>query len=108
MSRYLGPFEHSLLAALAHLGEDAYTVTIREFLETSTGRTVSPGAIYTALRRLERRGYVSSQFGEPTPERGGKRKKYYALRRPGAEALQESQHQLSQLTRGLAPRLRSL
>ena len=108
MARYLGEFEHSLLAALAHLGDGAYTVTIRTFLETSTERMVSPGAIYTALSRLERRGCVNSRFGEPTPERGGKRKKFYGLEASGAKALKQSQERLNHLTRGLAPKLRSL
>jgi len=108
MSRYLGPFEHLLLLALAHLGDDAYTVSIRSFLEDATGRSVSPGAIYTALTRLERRGVVSSRFGDPTPERGGKRKKYFRLEPPGVAAVREAQHQLSRLGKALAPKLRSL
>ncbi len=108
MASYLGPFEHLLLLALAHLGDEAYTASVRSFLEDATGRSVSPGAIYTALTRLERRGYVSSRFGDPTPERGGKRKKYFSLDPPGAAAVREAQHQLARLGKRLNPRLRSL
>ncbi len=108
MARFLGPFEHLLLLALAHLGEDAYTVSIRTFLEDATRRSVSPGAIYTALTRLERRGFVRSRFGEPTPERGGKRKKYYRLEPRGAAAVRDAQQQLARLGRSLEPKLRSL
>jgi DNA-binding PadR family transcriptional regulator len=108
MPRFLGPFEHLLLLALARLGDDAYTASIRTFLEETTGRDVSPGAIYTALSRLERRGLVSSRFGDPTPERGGKRKKFFRLEPHGAAAVRDAQQQLSRLGRSLAPRLRSL
>jgi DNA-binding PadR family transcriptional regulator len=108
MPRFLGPFEHLLLLALAQLGDDAYTVSIRGFIEDATGRDVSPGAIYTALTRLERRGLVTSRFGDPTPERGGKRKKYYRLEPRGATAVREAHQQLSRLGRSLAPKLRSL
>lgn len=108
MSRFLGEFEHVLLAALAELGDAAYTVPIREFFERTTGRTVSPGAIYTALTRLERRGFVGSRFGDPTPHRGGKRKKFYRLEPPGVAALREAQERIVRLNRRLAPKLRSL
>jgi PadR family transcriptional regulator PadR len=100
MRRFLGEFEQVLLLALRHLGEDdAYTVTIRRTIAAGTGRQVSPGAIYTALERLERRGFVSSRFGEPTPERGGKRKKFYRLEPPGVQALDEAEAALRRLAR---------
>lgn len=90
MRRFLGEFEQLLLLVLRQFGtRDAYTVTIRRAIADSTGRQVSPGAIYTALERLERRGLVSSRFGDPTPERGGKRKKFYRLEPAGATALDE-------------------
>jgi len=108
MPRALGSFEHLLLLALAHLGDDAYTVPIRGFLEDQTGRTVSPGAIYTALARLEARGFVTSRFGDPTPERGGKRKKFYRLAPDGAAAVSETHEQLSRLGRSLSAKLRAL
>jgi PadR family transcriptional regulator len=104
MSRaFLGEFEQLLLLALLHLRDEAYGVTIRRHLEAHADRTVSPGAIYTALDRLERRGFVSSRLGEPTPERGGKRKRYYRLEPDGARALARSQARLQRMARGLAP-----
>lgn len=108
MSRFLGEFEHLLLLSLVHLGDEAYTARIRKTLEAWTDRTVSPGAVYTALERLERRGVVVSTFGAPTPARGGKRKKFYTLEPAGAAALKASQQTIARLSRTLAPKLRSL
>lgn len=98
----LGEFEQLLLFALARLGDRAYGVTVREEIERRTGRRVSPGAVYTALNRLEARGLVSSFFGEPTPERGGKRKRYYALEPRGIAALQRSHDALRSMSKGLS------
>jgi DNA-binding PadR family transcriptional regulator len=83
----LGSFEQLLLFAVLRLGDDAYGVTIRETLEERTGRSVSAGAIYTALGRLEERGLVSSWVGEPTPGRAGRPPKYYCVEPGGARAL---------------------
>ena len=68
---------------------------------------VSPGAIYTVLDRLERRGLVRSRLGEPTPERGGKRKRHYRLTARGSNALADAHSSLAQMTRGLEPKLGS-
>jgi DNA-binding PadR family transcriptional regulator len=94
MRRFLGEFEQLLLLALVDLEDEAYTVSIRRVLESRTGRHVSPGAIYTALERLGARGLVSSRFGDPTPERGGKRKKFYRIEAAGQDALRASQEML--------------
>jgi len=101
MRRHLGELEQVLLLALAHLGEEAYGVSIASLIEARTGRVLSPGAIYTALDRLDRRGFVSSRWGDPTPERGGKRKRYYRLRPAGALALRQTQAALARMARGL-------
>ena len=93
-----------ILIALLRLGEDAYGVTLRQYLESHAGRTVSPGAIYTALERLERRGFVASRLGDPTPERGGKRKRFYRLLPAGRRAVEQSQELLRRMSRGLTPR----
>jgi DNA-binding PadR family transcriptional regulator len=103
--RTLRDFEQLLLQALAHLGEDAHGGSIRRLIETRTGRLVSPGAIYTACDRLERRGYLSSTLGEPTPERGGKRKRYYRLRPSGLAALRAQQAAQAGMLRGLRAKL---
>ena len=80
MSAALGEFEQLVLLAVLRLGEDAYGAAIRRELVECAGRDASPGAIFTTLERLEARGLVRSRFGEPTPERGGRRKRYYQLR----------------------------
>lgn len=108
MRQHLGDFEQLLLFALLRLEGDAYGVTIRRDVERRTGRPVSLGAVYTALRRLERRGLVRSHVGEPTPERGGRRKRYYRLEPGGARALRTSYEELIAMSRGLAPKLARL
>ena len=101
---WLGEFEQLVLFAVLHL-DDAYGVTIRREIERRTGRAVSAGAIYTTLERLEARGLVSSSWGDPTPERGGKRKRYYALRPAGRQALARSWDAMRAMARGVAPKL---
>lgn len=101
MRTYLGEFEQLLLFALLRLGEPGYGVTIRREIESRTGRRVSPGAVYTALDRLERRGLVSSWLGEPTAVRGGKRKRFYQLEPAGREGLKRSREAMSRMVEGL-------
>jgi DNA-binding PadR family transcriptional regulator len=105
MARHLGELEQLLLFALLRLGDDAYGGSIRQLIHERTGRLLSPGAVYTALDRLERRGFVASKLGEPTPARGGKRKRFYQLRPAGAAALREMQARLARMAGGLKPRL---
>ena len=108
MRTFLGEFEQLLLLALLKLGDEAYGVRIRQAIESGAGRPVSAGAVYTALERLERQGLVSSRLGDPTPERGGKRKRYYRLEADGASALKQAQAALARMAKGLAPKLESL
>jgi DNA-binding PadR family transcriptional regulator len=108
MPRNLGEFEQLLLFALLRLGDQAHGGTIRQLVEERTGRTLSPGAIYTAMDRLERRGFVQSRLGEPTPERGGKRKRLYRLRPSGAAALRDLHTAMTTMSRGMKPRLEEL
>ena len=105
MRTFLGEFEQLLLLALMQAKDEAYGVEIRRAIEQRAGRTVSPGAIYTALDRLERRGLVSSRLGEPTAQRGGKRKRYYRLDPAGEKLLRESQRSLARMARGVIPKL---
>lgn len=105
MDTRLGEFEQLLLFALLRLGDDAYGVTLRREIEARTDRTVSAGAVYTAMERLETRGFVSSVIGEPTPQRGGKRKKYYRMESAGARALARSYESLQEMARGMTPKL---
>jgi DNA-binding PadR family transcriptional regulator len=99
--RSLGEFEQLILLALVRLGPAAYGTSIRREILERTGRELSAGAVFTALERLEARGYVSSRFGEPTAERGGKRKRYYRLERAGGQALGRAHDALSRMAKGL-------
>ena len=101
----LGTFEQLLLLALVRLGDGTYGVPIRAEIEARTGRLVSPGAIYTALDRLERRGLVRSALGEPNAARGGKRKRLYRLTASGANAIANAHGQVAEMARGLKPKL---
>ena len=86
----LGRFEEIVLLALVRLGENAYGVTIRREIAERTGRDISFGSVYTSLERLARKGYVSPRMGEPTPERGGRAKRYFKIEAPGLHALNQS------------------
>jgi PadR family transcriptional regulator len=109
MKRYdaLGEFEQSVLLAIAHLGADAYGVTVRREIERRTRRLVAVGALYTALDRLERKGYVSSSMSEPTPERGGRSKRHFQLRAAGAAALRQARERMNRMWQGLPENLKS-
>ena len=102
----LGEFEQSLLLAIVHLGENAYGVTIRQEIETRTGRDVAVGALYTSLSRLEKKGYVRSEMSDPTPQRGGRSKRHFTLRAAGAAALRQSRARLERMWDGLQPDLK--
>lgn len=106
--RRLGEFEQMLLFALLRLGDEAHSVSVRQEIEKRTHQSVSPGATFTALERLEGRGLVESWFGESTPERGGKRKRHYVLTVAGAEALNRSYETLRQMSAGQTAKLRQL
>ena len=75
----LGEFEELLLLVVWALGDDTYAVPIQLHLERTTGRRATMGAIYAALDRIEQKGLVRSMMGAPTAERGGKRKRHYAI-----------------------------
>ena len=108
MPHTIGEFEQLILFALIRLGPHAYGVTIRQEVEARTSRTVSPGALYTALSRLEKRGLVASRLGEPTPERGGKRKRLYTVQPAGERALARVYESLRLMASGLSARLRTV
>lgn len=101
----LGEFEQLLLLAIVHLGDNAYGVTIRREIEDRTGRDVATGAIYTALDRLERKGFVRSAMSDPIAERGGRSRRNFRIRAAGAAALRESRARLERMWAGLAPDL---
>lgn len=101
MADFLGEFEQLILFALLRLGEEAYGVTVRDEIEARTGRDISAGAVYTALERLESRGFVSSWFGEPTAARGGRRKRHYRIEPAGLRALGRAYDGLQSMARGV-------
>ncbi len=102
---YPGEFELLTMIAIAQLGDGAYGVTIREVLETRTSRTVTLGAIYKTLGRLEAKGLVEVTVAPPTGERGGRRKKLYQLNAEGRSAVRGSLSDLGRLAEGLGPGL---
>lgn len=108
MSERLGAFEQLLLFALLELEDEGHGVAIRRLLEERAGRVVSPGAVYTALERLRKRGLVTARVGDTTPARGGRRRKYYRIEAEGARALHRSFTALTEMARGLAPKLETL
>jgi DNA-binding PadR family transcriptional regulator len=97
----LGEFEHLVLLAIVRLKGDAYGSPIRREIEERTGRAVAIGALYTALDRLERKGYVDSSLSDPTPQRGGRAKRYFRLRPAGASALRRSREALTRMWAGV-------
>src|SRR5262245_47760528 len=104
MSDWLGEFEQLVLFAVLQIDE-AYGTAIRREIEDRTGRSVSAGALYTTLDRLERRGLVTSTWGEPTAERGGKRKRLFKIKPAGRDALARSWRAIREMARGAAPKL---
>ncbi len=85
----LREFEELVLLSVRMNDEDASGNTIQRILDVEAGRAVSIGAIYTALDRLARKGLVESWLGEPTPVRGGRRKRHYRLTPAGLKQLTE-------------------
>ncbi len=97
----LGEFEQVVLLAILRAGENAYGVTIRAEIEACTDRDPSPGALYTTLDRLEDKGLVTSTFGEPTPQRGGRAKRYFTVTGSGMKAVARAQRSYQRLLKGL-------
>ena len=99
----LGEFEQIVLLAIAHLRDDAYGIPIVEEIERRTGRSVARAAVYITLRRLEEKGLVKTWMGDPTPERGGKARRYAKLEPAGANALREARYVAERMWKGLDP-----
>ena len=96
-----GEFEQVVLLAILRLGPGAYGVAIRAEIAKCTGRNVAPGALYTTLDRLEDKGCLASRMGDPTPERGGRSKRYYRVTASGVKAVTEAQQAFRNLLEGL-------
>ena len=106
--RSLGSFEQLVLLAIVRVGEDAYGVSVQEEIERTTGRAITPGALYRALDRLEERGLIESGLGSPSGERGGRRRRTLFVTREGARELAESISALRDMAEGTEARLRLL
>jgi DNA-binding PadR family transcriptional regulator len=98
---YLGEFEHIIMLALLRLEDRAYGVTVRQEIEFRIKREVSIGAVYATLDRLEKKGYVKSHHGDPTPERGGRSKRFFRVTAKGIAAVNRAQGALQRMTEGL-------
>jgi DNA-binding PadR family transcriptional regulator len=86
---HLGEFEEVVMLSVAILGEDAYGNSVKSEIKKRLGRDPSIGALHASLQRLEEKGYLESQEGETTPERGGRRKRYYKVTKTGVKAMQQ-------------------
>jgi DNA-binding PadR family transcriptional regulator len=101
----LGEFEQVvLLAILRRQGDGAYGISIRAEIAACTKRDPAPGAIYTTLMRLERKGLVTSSEGEPTPQRRGRPKRYYRVTAEGVRLLKRARQDFLSLSNGLTLR----
>lgn len=100
----LGEFQEIVMLSILLLDDKAYGVTIQEEIDRRMKRSISRGALHTALTRLEEKGLITSQYGEPTAERGGRRKRYYQVSNKGMETLKEAKD-LRQEMWNLIPKL---
>jgi len=98
---HLGEFEEIVMLTVAILHDEGYGIAIIEEMESRLGRKVSIGALQTVLRRLENKGYLSSQFGEATKIRGGKRKRFFSITSYGKKILAEVKDQRLELWKAI-------
>jgi PadR family transcriptional regulator PadR len=103
----LGDFEQLVLLGVLRLeaGDKSYGAAIRQEIHARSGRNISINAVYTTLDRLETKGLLRSWVGDSTPERGGRRRKFYALRSAGVAALRQAYRAFTGMADGLEGRL---
>jgi PadR family transcriptional regulator len=97
----LGDFEQLVLLALVRLGDEGYGVTVHNEIKRRARRDVTVAAVYKTLERLEKKGLAASEMGEPTSERGGRRKKFYRITPVGRRTLKAAISSLWRMTYGL-------
>jgi PadR family transcriptional regulator PadR len=97
----LGHFELLVLLALLREGDEAYGVPIGHAIEQSTGKPVILASVYNTLERLEEKGLVRSTVGQPTPERGGRAKRYFSITTTGLREVRAAKRALTTLWRGI-------
>ncbi|MEM7416180.1 MAG: helix-turn-helix transcriptional regulator [Gemmatimonadota bacterium] len=100
--RFLAEFELYVMLAVAQLGDDAYGVSVRRRIEDRTGRTVSVGALYTALARLEKKGFVHLHEPDSSSGRRGRPRRYCSLTEEGLGAVRHSMSMLERMADGVA------
>ena len=97
----LGEFELVVLLAVARLKDDAYPLAIRDEIEARTKRDVSRPAVFITLERLEDKGLLTSRYGDPTPVRGGRAKRFFTPTKAGVTAVQQSLDTFAAMSSGL-------
>jgi PadR family transcriptional regulator, regulatory protein PadR len=103
----LGEFELLVLLATLSLGDEAYPVSIAADIETRTGRRASRTSVLITLERLEDKELVSSRYGDPTPQRGGRAKRYFQTKPRGVQAVREALARIETMAAGLGALLRA-
>ena len=98
---HLSDFELIVMLVLLRLGDEAYGVPIAREIEEQMGREVKLGSVYATLERLEEKGFVASELGEPTQERGGRAKRYFRVTRQGMRKVRETRQTLIRLWQGV-------
>lgn len=93
----LGEFEEIVLLTIASLMEEAYSVNIVDEITNVTGRKTKLGVAHAVLNRLEKKGLITSELGEPTKERGGRRKRFFQVSHAGKVALMKAKEQRDRL-----------
>lgn len=104
----VGEFEHLVLLALVRLGNGAYGASIRREIRERTGRDAAVGTVYMALARLEQKKMIVSYAGNPTPQRGGRRRRHYLIDSEGQKALGRAYRAFAAMTDGIEPDLAQL
>jgi PadR family transcriptional regulator PadR len=99
---YLGEFEHIILLTIMRLKGEAYGVNVRQQIKELIDRDVSIGALYATIDRLEKKSYIIARSGDPTPERGGRAKRYFTLTSNGIKVLKQTKNSLDMLWSGLS------
>lgn len=100
---FLGEFEEVVLLTVAILGDEAYGVTVTQEIEQRTGRSVGFSTVHTTLQRLAEKGFLSSQMGGATAERGGRRKRFFTVTAAGRRALKKVKQVREELWDALPP-----
>lgn len=100
-TKHLGELEQMVLMAVLQLQDNAYGTTVKAELSDRAGRRVSPGALFATIDRLEQKGMIASHLGDPTPGRGGKRKRFLTVTAKGVAALRDAREAWVRMSEGL-------